>query len=202
VVAELIQPGSIAKESGSTTTSESVALAISGNDKLSVLSDKLLQHLGVPGVVTFKSVDTQQTMYRKQTAQFYGLKSGSTVHAKVHLIRSCARGSSVDASGLSAAAASGTLNGASSKKSLGRSVTLMVRRPTGETIAVQTYRKQPLQAALDQFVSKLSGSSAKPSPSATTEWRFKFDGDFLNLQRDTPESLDMDDDDLIDAVEK
>jgi Ubiquitin-2 like Rad60 SUMO-like len=193
VVAELVEPGTSSSKddaatSASTTTTQ---LCMDESDKLTALAAKLLEALKLPaggGVVTFKS--ESQTLYLKHTARDCNLSSGCTLHAKVHLISSLLRDS--NASSISAAASS--IN----KKKLGRSLSIQLRRSSGETVTVKTYQKQPFQAVMDEFVRQAKGTS---SHAANAVYKFKFDGDFLNLQSDTPEGLDMDDDDLIDVVE-
>jgi Ubiquitin-2 like Rad60 SUMO-like len=190
VVSELIEPGTTSSKDDATssaTATTTTTLSVDETDKLSALAAKLLEALGVPaggGIVTFKS--ESQTLYLKHTAKDCNLTNGCTLHAKVHLISSLLSASN---------ASSPTVD----KKKLGRSLSIQLRRSSGETIKVKTYQKQPFRAVMDEFVRHANGPSA--SSHAKLSCKFKFDGELLDLKNDTPEGLDMDDDDLIDVVE-
>jgi hypothetical protein len=196
VVAELVPPRS--HTIAGPTTTKTVKLAINTLEKVGAMAERLLDKLGVPrgeAVVTLKNAETGQTLYAKQSADHYGLlKAGCTLHAKVHLM-SLMGGGAASAADAAAKASSDTAH----KKSLGRSLKILVRRPSGETVAVKTYQKQSLRAVLEEFLSQLPPPLIAKSKAS---WKLKFDGDVVDLDRDTPQGLGMDDDDLVDAVER
>jgi hypothetical protein len=161
----------------------------------------LLDELRVPrdgGVVTLTNASTGQALYKGHTAERCGAReAGCAWHAKVHLASLPGPASAAGSAKPPAAAAA-----AAPKRNLGRGLRISVRRPSGETVSVKTYQKEPLRAVLDGFLSQLasSGSAGKKQPK--TAWKLVFDGKVVDLDSDTPEGLDMDDEDLVDAVEK
>jgi hypothetical protein len=172
---------------GCEATFQETTVPIRPNELLQVFIDRFMTAINV---TPNNSVVTMQfnghALMGQHTPASYGMTNGSTVDAMVLLT------GLMDYQARSGTAASGA---AAVSANLGSSIQLTLRQQNGKTTSQDAFSirmKEPFQALAEKY---RSSKSLGPS----TRIAFHFDGETMGMTR-TPESYDMEDEDLVDVI--
>jgi hypothetical protein len=172
---------------GCEATFQDTSVSVRENESLQVFMDRFMTTMNL---TPNNSVMTMQFNGHALTAQrtpaFYGMTNGSTVDAMVLLT------GLMDFQARSGTAGTGTAPVAAN---LGKSIQLTLRHQSGKAVSedvLSIRMKETFQALADKY---RSSKSLGPS----TRIVFKFDGETMGMTR-TPESYDMEDEDLVDVI--
>jgi hypothetical protein len=170
---------------GCEPTFQDTSVSVRENESLQVFMDRFLTTMNLTPA---NSVMTMQfnghALTGQRTPASYGMTNGSTVDAMVLLT-----------SLMDFQARSGNAVTAPVTANLGKSIELTLRQQSGKAVSqdvLSICMKEPFQALADKY---RSSKSLGPSTLIT----FKFDGETMRLTR-TPESYDMEDEDLVDVI--
>jgi hypothetical protein len=163
-------------------------LTIDSNQPCRLLQNALLQANNLTPAKAIVTMTFQgHALQLSRTPTMYGMQNGSVVDAVAQLTG--LMNFSTTSSNASSAAALSAAN-------LGREMQVTLRRQlVGKKVTEDNFSvraKEPIQVLVDKY-------RAKHSLGGRATIIFKFDGDKMRLDR-TPESYDMDDEDLIDVV--
>jgi hypothetical protein len=170
---------------GCEPTFQDTSVSVRENESLQVFMDRFLTTMNLTPA---NSVMTMQfnghALTGQRTPASYGMTNGSTVDAMVLLT-----------SLMDFQARSGNAVTAPVTANLGKSIELTLRQQSGKAVSqdvLSICMKEPFQALADKY---RSSKSLGPSTLIT----FKFDGETMGMTR-TPESYDMEDEDLVDVI--
>jgi hypothetical protein len=170
---------------GCEPTLHDTSVSVRENESLQVFMDRFLTTMNLTPA---NSVMTMQfngyALSANRTPASYGMTNGSTVDAVVLLT-----------SLMDFQARSGNAVTAPVTANLGKSIELTLRQQSGKTVSqdvLSICMKESFQALADKY---RSSKSLGPSTLIT----FKFDGETMRMTR-TPESYDMEDEDLVDVI--
>jgi hypothetical protein len=170
---------------GCEPTFQDTTVSVRENESLQVFMDRFLTTINLTPA---NSVMTMQfnghALTGQRTPASYGMTNGSTVDAMVLLT-----------SLMDFQARSGNAVTAAVSANLGKSIQLTLRQQSGKAVSEDMFSicmKEPFQALAGKYC---SSKSLGPSTRIT----FKFDGETMLMTR-TPESYDMEDEDLVDVI--
>lgn len=170
---------------GCEPTYQDTTVSVRENESLQVFMDRFLTAMNLTPA---NSVMTMQfnghALTGQRTPASYGMTNGSTVNAVVLLT-----------SLMDFQARSGNSAPAAVSVNLGKSIQLTLRQQSGKAVSQDEFpirMKESFQVLADTY--RLSKSLG-----ASTRITFKFDGETMGMTR-TPESYDMEDEDLVDVV--
>ncbi|KAL7579308.1 hypothetical protein ACA910_013987 [Epithemia clementina (nom. ined.)] len=174
------------------TKKQTVKLNMRADEPFSVLNQRLIEalqlgHRGKGVLASFKY--GTQTLQSTRTPEWYKFPNGRTkLRAKIIL-------SPISLTSSSSKVLGGSGNAASSKKSWGKPLCLVIRvASSSEKHTVQHGAKQPFQDLVETALQKVQSSSGNRN-----NIKLVFDGEALNLAK-TPLDYDMEDEDMVDVI--